>query len=53
MSALKVINPFDQSVYFEAPYASWEEVKKTVEKPGEGEIKEITNWEMKRYFELI
>lgn len=30
MSGLKVINPFDQSVYFESRFASWQEVEEAV-----------------------
>jgi acyl-CoA reductase-like NAD-dependent aldehyde dehydrogenase len=32
MGTLKVINPFDQSIYFEAPYLTWPEVEDAVSK---------------------
>lgn len=32
MSILKVVNPFDRSVYFESPYAGWQEAEEAVSK---------------------
>ena len=32
MGTLKVINPFDQSICFEAPYLTWQEVEDAVSK---------------------